>query len=77
MQLTVLLRAVLFCVLIQLSLQVYIVDFGFASSVPSAGSVALDQVAFKGTIDYASRDTLRGNRCSPKVQLSTPLDVSS
>lgn len=55
-------------------------DFGFASHVPSKERAAQDraycQVAFAGTPDYASRDALRGIRCSPKVRAGVHLVVT-
>ena len=69
-------KLVLLLLLTVLLLQVFIVDFGFASHVPSKERAALDrtycQVAFAGTPDYASRDALRGVRCSPKVRCNCP-----
>lgn len=60
---------------IQLYLQVFIVDFGHARGVPGKHHVLLgshSQDVFRGTPDYASRDALRGVRCSRKVSCMGP-----
>lgn len=74
--LLLLLRFLLLVFQCQTHLQVFVVDFGFASHVPTKERANLDQnyghMAFGGTPDYASRDALRGLRSSRKVTADMP-----
>ena len=50
-------------------LQVFVVDFGFTSDLPSRErNDSYNYVPFCGTADYASKDALNGRKCSAKAK---------